>query len=522
MNVPVVTPNAADRALAVDLLRMEGIAAAPVQALSELTKLPHEELGCVVLVEESLIEGDVEAFQRAIAVQPPWSDLPLILIAGQESLGSLMSRLFPESGNIAVIQRPMHPIGLASAVNVALRARARQLEVRDLLAHRAEALRRRDEFLAMLAHELRNPLAPIRNAVHLLGMLDFEDAVFVKARAAIDKQAKHITRLVDDLLDVSRLELGKIDLRPQDVDLNACATSAVEAALPATIGKGHTVNVETASEMLPVRVDPVRIEQVLDNLILNAGKFTPPGGTITVRTFQDGDTAVAAVEDNGVGIKPENLNSVFDLFVQEETSLARSTGGLGIGLTLVKRLVEIHGGTVSLASPGENKGTRVEVRLPLLQSVPTALRPATARPTAGLSRRVLLVEDSPDISETLGMLLQEWRHEVAFARSGPEGVARAIEWSPDIALIDIGLPGCSGYEVARQIRASGGAWCKRVRLIAMTGYGQASDKERAKSAGFDMHLLKPVDPDHLQRVLSAESATVAGEADPCSSGLRYG
>jgi len=507
MKVAVITPNEADLALAVDLLRAEGIAAAPMRALREVSGERYDELGCVVVVEEALSDADVQMFREGIAAQPPWSDLQLILIAGQEtSLNSLVGRLFPESGNIAVVQRPLHPVGLASAVNVALRSRLRQYQVRDLLADRANAVRRRDEFLAMLAHELRNPLAPIRNAVHLLGRMQSADPALAKLRAIIDKQTKHMSRLVDDLLDVSRLELGKIELRRQYVDLNACALGAVEATLPITSQQGHTLNVQTCSEMLPIHVDPVRIEQVLDNLLLNAAKFTAPGGTITLRTFRDGDTAVARVDDTGIGIRPENLESVFDLFVQEQTTLARTSGGLGIGLTLVKRLVEIHGGTVMLSSGGDGLGTRVEIRLPLA-SRPVGADAAT-HPTIpeGPPKKILVVEDSVDIRETLGMLLAAWKHEVAFAQNGPEGVARAMEWNPDVALIDIGLPGFSGYEVAKKIRAANQPWSHEVRLIAMTGYGQLSDKNEAINAGFDMHLLKPVDPVHLQVVLSARSA----------------
>ncbi|HZP85972.1 MAG TPA: ATP-binding protein [Burkholderiales bacterium] len=503
MKVILVTPNEVDGNVALDLLSLERIAAHRLASLNQLSSLAGEEIGCVLFVEEALTQADMPGFQQAIATQPAWSDLPLLLIASQETpLVGLAERLFPHSGNVAVLQRPLHPVGLVSAVNVALRARARQLEVRDLLMQRADAVRRRDEFLAMLAHELRNPLAPIRNAVHLMGTLDIREPVFERSRQIIEKQTRHITRLVDDLLDVSRLELGKFELRVQQVDLQACVTAAIEASASITGSQRHTVVVQLAQTALPIMADPVRIEQVLGNVIVNAAKFTPSGGTITIRTWRDDDSAVVCVEDNGIGIKPENLGSVFDLFVQEESSLARSPGGLGIGLTLVKRLVKIHGGAVSIASDGVDRGTRVELRFPLARESPVAAV-SSRTPVANTRRRkVLVVEDNADIRDTLGMLLHQWQHDVEFANDGAEGVLRAATWQPDVALIDIGLPGIDGYEVARKIRASDAARGRGVRLIAMTGYGQATDREKALRAGFDLHLLKPVDPAHLERLLA--------------------
>jgi signal transduction histidine kinase len=459
-------------------------------------------IGCVVLVEETLVEPDIHAFHEALQAQPAWSDLPIILIAsGERSLSALVDGVFPRTGNVTVLQRPLHPVTLVSAVNVALRSRQRQLEVRDLLALRDEAVRQRDEFLAMLAHELRNPLAPIRNAVYLLGTLDNADPLFLKCRGMIEKQSRHISRLVDDLLDVSRLERGKVELRLQSVDLNESIASAVEACAAITAGHRHDLRVRSSRHPMPVRADPVRLEQVIGNLIVNAAKFTPDGGTIDVEASAEGGQALIAVSDNGVGIKPEMLESIFELFRQGNVTSARTDGGLGIGLTLVKRLMELHGGSVRAISGGLGCGSRFEARLPL---DPETQRDELFVPQgdpAAPPARILIVEDRADARDSLGMLIGAWKHQVTYAANGPEGLHRAREDQPDVVLIDIGLPGFDGYQVARQIRCEGSQWSRQVRLIAVTGFGQAEDRARAIDAGFDVHVLKPVDPAVLRELL---------------------
>ena len=508
-SVVVVTPNEVDSASTVQFLGAEGIGAASRKSLAELIGMAGDEIGCVVVVEEALVEPDLREFQAALDSQPAWSDLPLVLVASQETpLAALADRAFPQSGNITLLQRPLPPLSLVSAVNVALRARSRQYQVRDLLAERSLALNKRDEFLAMLAHELRNPLAPVRNAVYLLNGLEIRDPLFVKCRAMIDKQTRHMTRLVDDLLDVSRLELGKVELRLQRIDLNDSVAAAAEACLPMTMAQRHSVKVTLAPQPLPVVADPVRVEQVFGNLIINAAKFTPPGGMIVVEASASGDEAVVRITDNGIGVKPDMVDAVFDLFIQDNSTIARTSGGLGIGLTLVKRLVELHGGNVQLTSGGPGKGTTFRLAFPLVPHAETAAKAAPLRVSTPGRKRVLVIEDSPDIRESLSMLLERWGHDAMFAADGLEGVAMALGLRPEIALVDIGLPGLDGYEVARRIRASGSDWASEVKLIALTGYGQASDLHRAVEAGFDMHLLKPVDPAKLELLLegAAENA----------------
>ena len=501
MQVLLVTPNAADSELAAGFLEGRGTVVT-CSTLEQAAPLVGPGAGCVVIVEDALVEADIDLFLEAVHAQPAWSDLPLLLIASRDtSLSGLLENVFPESGNVTLLQRPLHPLSLVSSVNMALRARSRQYQVRDLLEQRTRAVAQRDEFLAMLAHELRNPLAPIRNAVYLMKDITVPDPMFARYRGMIEKQTTHITRLVDDLLDVSRLELGKVELRPERIDLNQSASAAAEACLPMTTAQRHDVTVRLANEPLTILADPVRIEQVLGNLIVNAAKFTGAGGTISVEATREGAFGLVAVTDSGRGIAPEALVSVFDLFVQEDSSLARTQGGLGIGLTLVKRLVELHGGTVRASSPGIGKGSRFEVRLPLVPTLATDARTKSEKTAAQRRRRVLIVEDSSDIRESVGMLLSQWNHEVAYAADGAEGVALAHTMQPDVALIDIGLPGVDGYDVARQIRQGPLPWAHRVRLLAMTGYGQANDRDRALESGFDDHLLKPVEPRVLEQLL---------------------
>jgi len=499
----VVSPNDADSVLAVGFLVAEGVDAFACASLEEALPLVGPGLGCLVAVEEAFLVGGLEQLDAALRAQPAWSDLPLVLIATHDSsLAAMAENVFPQAGNVTALQRPLHPVSLVSAVSVALRARRRQYEVRDLLEERTRALKHRDEFLAMLAHELRNPLAPIRNAVYLMQAMQVPDPNFAKYRGMIEKQTRHITRLVDDLLDASRLELGKMDLRRQAIDLNPMVVSAVESCMAVTSVRGHRVETRLAPRALPIDADPVRIEQILGNLITNAAKYTADGGSIVIETAREGGFAVVRVRDDGQGIRPELLDSVFELFVQDDRSLARTAGGLGIGLTLVKRLVELHGGRIHAQSPGPGLGSTFEACFPLREQEPPAPGAAAERAQASSPRKVLIVEDGVETRESLGLLVGLWGHRVTYASDGPAGLAVALETRPDVALVDIGLPRLDGYEVARRIRSGPLPWSRRVKLVALTGYGRAGDRDRALEAGFDDHLLKPVDPDVLEKILA--------------------
>ena len=500
----VVTPNRVDAELALGFFAENGIAAAAFDGVSAFGGELPADAGCIVLAEEALADADMPGLRELLANQPAWSDLPVVLVASHGAgVDGLIERAFPSAGNITLLERPLNPLTLVSAVQVGLRARVRQLEVRDLLQNRDEALRQRDEFLAMLAHELRNPLAPMRNAVYLQKKLDVEDPLLAKTRDILERQVGHMTRMVDDLIDVARLERGKIALKRERLDLNAAVSGAAEACLPIVKARAHDVKIDLAREALFVDADPVRLEQVLVNLMLNASKFMDPGGEIGLLTRREGGMALVAVSDKGIGIRPDMLEAVFRPFIQDDHTLARSAGGLGVGLSIARAVAELHGGSLRARSEGLNKGAVFEVRLPLSDSLAAAAQAAGQRtPAVPRRRRVLVVEDNADIRESLRVMLGLWGHDTVLAGTGNEGLAAALASKPDVALIDIGLPGMSGYEVALQIRAQAKDWPTRIRLVALTGYGQPSDRERARQAGFDTHLLKPVDPEILSELLS--------------------
>ena len=507
MNAPkealacVVSPNAADAELAVSLLEQAGVQARAFASAREVAWALDAAVGCLILVEEALLAEDIPSLREALGRLPAWCDLPLILISRDVgALGAVSADAFPESGNVTLLERPINAHTLVSAVQVGLRASARQREVGELIAQREQAVKLRDEFLAMLAHELRNPLAPMSNAVHILRMLKTEDPTTLKSIQILERQVGHVVRMVDDLMDVARLERGKVVLKKERLDLNRVVSSAVETCLHAAQERGHNVSVRFGVNALPVDGDAVRLEQIVCNLVNNAVKFTTRPDEIVVHTAVEAGFARVAVEDKGIGFHAEAAEHLFDPFLQVNPTLERSAGGLGMGLTIVRRLTELHGGSVHAASEGPGKGSRFVVQIPLASGAaephPQAAQPLLER----RRRRIVVVEDNPDIRETLRMLLDLWGHEVTMASDGRSGVERVLQERPDVALIDVGLPGMSGYDVARAIRAS--MPNGEIRLIAVTGYGQPTDRELALQAGFDTHLLKPIAPTVLERLLA--------------------
>jgi PAS domain S-box-containing protein len=371
-----------------------------------------------------------------------------------------------------------------------------------------EADRHKDEFLGMLAHELRNPLAPILNGVEVLKNLrPGQEEVAREYHTIIARQALHMKRLLDDLLDVSRVSQGKVQLQQERVDLNVLLQQAVEATRPTIVEKRHTLALASTPQPLVLEADPTRIVQVFGNLINNAAKYTDDGGHIAITsTLEDGE-AVVSVRDDGVGMAPDLLTRAFDLFVQETRSLDRAQGGLGIGLTLVRTLVKMHGGSVRAFSEGPGRGSELVVRLPLApEAAPSAVdRAPSARNATGAPLRVLVVDDNVDAAAALGKLMKILGHEVALAHDGPAALAAAAADPPDLVLLDIGLPGMEGYEVAARLRAAGHT---RAALVALTGYGRQDDVRRSRDAGFDHHLVKPVDLAQLRRI----AASLRGQA----------
>ncbi len=362
-----------------------------------------------------------------------------------------------------------------------------------------ESDRRKSEFLAMLSHELRNPLAPVLNALWILENAERGDQA--AARATLNRQVMHLTRIVDDLLDVTRVARGKIELQKARIDLVDVARRAVEDYRTLFSSRDVSLELRVEGGPLAVDADPVRLGQVLGNLLHNSAKFTSPGGRTDVFVGVDGPAAFLKVRDDGAGIAPELLGLVFEAFTQGEMTLARSRGGLGLGLALVKGLVELHGGSVEARSEGPGRGAEFLVRIPLAVERPALNEPARAAGVAMPRRRVLVIEDNIDAAETLEEMLRLWGHEVAVAHDGRAGVERAREFKPDVVLCDIGLPVMDGYQVARAIRAD--STLARTFLVALTGYALEEDQRRAAAAGFDRHLGKPVAVDVIEDVLAS-------------------
>jgi PAS domain S-box-containing protein len=376
-------------------------------------------------------------------------------------------------------------------------------ELHQRIADLAARDRHKNEFLAMLGHELRNPLAPIRNALEILKVRGAGETVHEQARATIDRQVHHLARLVDDLLDVSRIMQGKIELRHETVDLAAVVGRAVETAQPAIDAGGHDLLVSLPPETLYVEGDLVRLSQVVGNLLVNAAKYTEERGRIDLSVTAEDESVRISVRDTGIGIAPELLPRLFDFFVQGNRSLARSQGGLGIGLTLVKRIVEMHGGTVAAYSAGPGQGSELVIKLPMAPAAASTRVPkeSTADAATGVRRlRVLVVDDNVDAAESTATLLTLWGHDARVVHEGEAAIGLAREIRPDAVLLDIGLPGRNGYEVASDLRHLLGG---EPLLVAMTGYGQAEDRARALESGFDVHLTKPLDLERLRALLQS-------------------
>jgi PAS domain S-box-containing protein len=376
------------------------------------------------------------------------------------------------------------------------------------LKQRSDALverdRRKDEFLAMLAHELRNPLAPLVNTLQVLRLQFTGQPDIDRAGAVMQRQLSHLVRLVDDLLDVSRITRGKFELRKQPIDLAAVVNRTVESARSLMEERQHQLAIDMAAAALRMEADPDRIEQVLANLLNNAAKYTPPGGKISLSARREGGEIVLRVRDNGIGIRSEALPQLFDLFHQADRVPGRVSEGLGIGLTLVRNLVEMHGGSVSAASAGVNQGSEFIVRLPALPSDAFAAAPIPTEPPSVPALRILVTDDNRDSAESMGMLLNAMGHETRIAHDGAQTLEIVKDFLPQVILLDIGLPhGLDGYELARRLRRQPGL--EKVLLVAMTGYGQEEDRHKSKAAGFDHHLVKPADLAEINRLLADAS-----------------
>jgi PAS domain S-box-containing protein len=377
---------------------------------------------------------------------------------------------------------------------------------RDLTERRrTEALeaagREMSEFLAMLSHELRNPLAPIRNAVALMVASSIQNPTMAWARDVIDRQTAVLARLVDDLLDVTRITLGKISLRLEPTEIAAAINRSVEATRPLMELRKHKLTVNLCDDPLPVQADLLRITQVITNLLTNAAKYTPDGGYVELTCEHESQHVVVRVRDNGIGMTPDLIARIFDLFAQGNQSLDRREGGLGIGLTLARKLVMLHGGTLTARSDGPGRGSDFAVRLPLMTADRTRAEEVTpARTFSGKGRRILVVDDNQDAAQSLALLVMMWGFDASVVHDGSAAVEAIQAHPPDLVLLDIGLPGMDGYAVARHVRQTPAL--ASLPIIAVSGYGQEEDQQRARAAGFNDHLVKPVDADLLRGKLA--------------------
>jgi PAS domain S-box-containing protein len=364
-----------------------------------------------------------------------------------------------------------------------------------------DADRRKDEFLATLAHELRNPLAPIVNSLEILRLADGDPGLIAKAHGAMDRQVRHLVRLVDDLLDISRITSNRLELRRERVDLGSVLQHAIEGSRAQLDEAGHQLQVSLPPEPVSLDADPTRLSQVFSNLLTNAARYTEPGGSIRLFVTLEPETAVITVQDTGIGIPAEKLPRVFDMFTQVNPAFQASRSGLGIGLSLVKRLVELHGGSVTAASEGAGRGSRFIVRLPVPAVVQPAPSHAAPARTNGVitPRRILVVDDNRDAAVTLAAILTLSGNRAQVAHDGNEAVEMAATYRPDLILLDIGMPGLNGHDACQAIRKE--PWGRDIVIVALTGWGQAEDREKSRRAGFDGHLVKPVDPAALAGLL---------------------
>lgn len=497
----ILAPTGRDASLAAQALQSAGIASETFTDMERLCDGIKEAAGAVMITEEALSMKAMECLADALDNQPPWSDLPLIIFTSQPAV-DMGPRSFEQLGrraNVTLVERPIRVKTMVSAAQTALRARRRQYEVRELLMELERRIEERDNFLAMLSHELRNPLAAITLALDELdqrrgGEPQNESAIIVR-------QTRHLTKLVDDLLDIARVTSGKIRLHRSNIDLADIVEHCASTAAARAKNRGLTLTLHPPDGPAYVYGDPVRIEQIISNVMSNAIKYTPSGGSIDVRLERENGEAVFRVKDTGRGIEPSMLTRIFDIFTQGDVTIDRADGGMGIGLTLVQKLTELHGGSVSAFSDGKGSGSEFVVRFPLLTEVPESVHPRPQKLTAPAeiaARHIVIVEDNADIRELLRTKLRHLGHRVDVAEDGIRGVEAIIAAKPDLALVDIGLPGLDGYQVAQRVREEIG---DNIHLVALTGYGQAEDRKKALDAGFNVHLTKPANITDVQNVI---------------------
>jgi signal transduction histidine kinase len=488
-----------DARLTCEFLESCGFACTVCRTFEELASEWQSGFAAVVVAGELLTASSLAALQALLTSLPAWSD-PALIVVGVDGDDGENLDAFSVLGNVALLQRPLSLKTLRTTVQAALRARHRQYQVRDLLQQKDDADRRKDEFLAMLAHELRNPLAPLRTGLQLLKLGPSVEVVG-RTYSMMERQITNLARLVDDLLDVSRITRRRVTLKLSAVDLRESLRQAADALQHQAREKGLVLAVDVPPAPVVVKGDAVRLEQMIGNVIGNAIKYTPPTGLIRADLEVERDWAVIRVTDTGIGIPPAQLPRVFELFAQAPRALDRTEGGPGIGLTVVRLLAELHGGAAEVSSDGEGAGTSVLIRLPCDENV--QLRPGCAEAGAPAHvgpRRVLVIEDNHDVADMLGKYLELIGHEVIVAHDGYAGLEAAWRHKPHVLICDIGLPGVDGYEIAARLRSD--PEFSACLMIAVTGYGEVADRERARSAGYAHHFTKPADPSVIAELIA--------------------
>jgi signal transduction histidine kinase len=508
--VLVVAPTGRDADVTRQLFEHAGIQCIVENRGPAAAELIRQGIGALVMTDISLAAREPAEIFEALAQQPPWSDLAVLALCrdvrGAPAVGQVLERL----SNATVLDRPTSRRALVSSVKAALRGRRWQYRIRDQIqalmkADDAlrEADRRKDEFLATLAHELRNPLAPLKTGIYLMSTPQTSGEQFVRVREMMDRQLSQLVKLIDDLLEISRIATGRIALQRERLDLRSVIAAAIEGCQPLLDAAGHQLTVALPDREVWVRGDGARLTQAVGNLVNNAVKYTPGGGTIRVSVEASGDEAVIAVEDNGVGIPRHMLDDVFQMFTQVNRTLDRSQGGLGIGLALVRNLIELHGGTVVADSGGDDRGSRFTVRLPathVKRSEAAQLTGAGGTAERERALRILVVDDNVDAADSLGMLLEARGHEARVVYDGEAAVRTAADFRPEAIFCDIGMGGMDGIEVAMRLRQD--TRFATTVLVAVTGWGTADDVRRTREAGFDFHLTKPASAENLHRILS--------------------
>ncbi|MCZ8258459.1 MAG: response regulator [Polaromonas sp.] len=451
--------------------------------------------GALLLVEEVISGKGMRLLADYVATQPTWSDIPILLLTRSGADSQDVQRAVELLGNVTLVERPVRTIALISATRSAVRARERQYQVRD-------ADKRKDEFLATLAHELRNPLAPIRTSMGILKHLYPDSGQITQLRNVVDRQVIHLTRLVDDLLDVARITSGKVTLKKGQITLQSVINHAVEISSSTMESKQHKLDVREPDAPYLLDADHARLVQSVANLLVNAAKFTPAGGHIVLSAEVEVPVVTFRVTDNGIGLEADSLAKIFDLFVQTPVPGEAPTG-LGIGLSLARQFAEMHGGTIRASSEGLGRGSEFVLTLPVaLEAAQPAPPVQVASPAlSGNAKKILIVDDNVDAANTLAALLGMDGFAVTTAYDGIAAVAATKADTPDIVVMDIGMPGMNGYDAARLMRQQPDS--EKMVLVALTGWGQTTDKALASQAGFNHHLVKPVDYESLMSCLVA-------------------